>query len=594
MHRLLPAIAALALGTSLLGTADASAASGFYENGAEIQINASGKAKTYPSKIGVQGQPGVITDVSVGLRGLSHERPAELDLLLVAPSGTSTILMSDACGVLVPVVNATWTFSQLLGVPMTSGNGCPGNVHRPTNHYDGDVWPDAPAGPHVADLDRFVGEDPNGEWRLYIYDDSPVDGGRLARGWTLGIQTQVPAATLSATADPYPMAKVVDGSDTAIVTDVNVRLDGLYHERPEDLDVMLEGPRGDRVMVVSDACGARRIKDYNWIFDDEASVGIAPAPCLSGRFVTTDFGPDESLPSPAPSRPYYFNLSAFDWKSPNGQWRLWVGDDTRADAAGFMTYPWTLELSTREPAPTSLAANTIEVVEGETAKLTIRRTSSGGPLGPGAVDFATTAFSATEDADFKPFNTTISIAAEEETIEIPIPADEVAEGPETFAVTLDRPTADATLAPPATAIVTIRDRTPRPEPGVDPAGGPVGGGDPGPGPSGDEPGGGPAPDRTAPVISPLTLAPAKLRLRRATTLGFALSEASALSVEVLRGRRKVATLRRLVPAGVNRVRLTRRIGRRLLRPGRHRLRVTAVDAAGNRSLPRTRRLEVTR
>jgi hypothetical protein len=57
--------------------------------------------------------------------------------------------------------------------------------------------------------------------------------------------------------------------------------------------------------------------------------------------------------------------------------------------------------------------------------------------------------------------------------------------------------------------------------------------------------------------------------------------------------RPVATVTRRIGAGPGRVRLRGRIGRRTLARGRYRLRVTALDAAGNRSAPRARLFAVT-
>ena len=53
----------------------------------------------------------------------------------------------------------------------------------------------------------------------------------------------------------------------------------------------------------------------------------------------------------------------------------------------------------------------------------------------------------------------------------------------------------------------------------------------------------------------------------------------------------MATLTRRISAGHGRVRI-HRIARRLLRRGRYRLSAVAVDAAGNKSVPRTRRFQV--
>src|SRR5262249_62349220 len=54
-------------------------------------------ATPYPSPITVSGL-GAITDVNVTLSGLTHTFPDDVDVLLVGPSGQSTILMADSGG----------------------------------------------------------------------------------------------------------------------------------------------------------------------------------------------------------------------------------------------------------------------------------------------------------------------------------------------------------------------------------------------------------------------------------------------------------------------------------------------------------------
>jgi hypothetical protein len=93
-----------------------------------------------------------------------------------------------------------------------------------------------------------------------------------------------------------------------------------------------------------------------------------------------------------------------------------------------------------------------------------------------------------------------------------------------------------------------------------------GGGDPGP--TGGGPG--PAGDTRAPVISGL-----RVRHRR---VRFALDEAARVTVTVTRRTKVVRRAERVAAAGT----VTVRLRRRAIRPhGRYRVRVRAVDAAGN-------------
>ena len=121
-------------------------------------------------------------------------------------------------------------------------------------------------------------------------------------------------------------------------------------------------------------------------------------------------------------------------------------------------------------------------------------------------------------------------------------------------------------------------------------------------PVGGEPpaGGGTAADTQAPLITGFRPTSAVFPSARGTRLRYTLSEDASVVLKVQRvvsGRRiryrGVGTLRRSGTGGPNRTRFTGRIGRRALRPGRYRLVITATDAAGNRSAPKTTRFRIT-
>lgn len=142
--------------------------------------------------------------------------------------------------------------------------------------------------------------------------------------------------------------------------------------------------------------------------------------------------------------------------------------------------------------------------------------------------------------------------------------------------------------------------------GVEPPTPPGGGGGGGPG------GGGGSPDRTAPRISALAVAPSRFAYGSRATIRFTLSEAASVGLRFerpLAGRRRgrscVRPTRALRRArrctrwvrvaskslrgarGTTRLRFTGRIGRRRLAPGRYRIVVSARDRAGNRARSRT-------
>ena len=138
-------------------------------------------------------------------------------------------------------------------------------------------------------------------------------------------------------------------------------------------------------------------------------------------------------------------------------------------------------------------------------------------------------------------------------------------------------------------------------------------------------------DVTAPVVSRLALTnttfavargatPIAAAARRGTRVRYTLSEPATVTFAISRARpgRRVAgrcrrptranrgrrrctryvkvgrTIRRASPAGRSTLRFTGRIGRRALRPGRHRMAVAATDGAGNSSRARRLRFRIVR
>jgi subtilisin-like proprotein convertase family protein len=161
-----------------------------FTNVTTITIADESPAVPYPSVISVTGLTGVITNVSVTLRGLTHSWPDDIDVLLVGPGGQRIMLMSDAGGSF-PVNGVTLTFNNSVrqipnSAQITSG------VHGPANWGSSagdDFPPPAPTGPYIASLEALYGGDPNGTWALYIMDDIPGNDGELANGWSLTIST---------------------------------------------------------------------------------------------------------------------------------------------------------------------------------------------------------------------------------------------------------------------------------------------------------------------------------------------------------------------------------------------------------------------
>ncbi len=147
--------------------------------------------------------------------------------------------------------------------------------------------------------------------------------------------TQSAAITIPdfGTAAPYPAALVVSGLPPSALR-VKARLNSVTHTFPADLDILLVGPGGQNVMLMSDAGGPGDISAIDLTFDDGAPV-MTSAQLVTGTYAPTDVAPGEDLPGPAPAGPYGTALSVFNGTNPNGTWHLYVSDDATEDSGSI-------------------------------------------------------------------------------------------------------------------------------------------------------------------------------------------------------------------------------------------------------------------
>ncbi len=149
----------------------------------------------------------------------------------------------------------------------------------------------------------------------------------------------------------YPSLLTVAGS-TGTVSKVTATIKQLAHTFPEDIDMLLVGPAGQKVMLMSDAGAGNSITNVSLVFDDSASSLPFSTTIASGTYHGTDFPPGDSFPAPAPAGPYGTNLAAFNSVNPNGTWALYVFDDANGDQ-GRINGGWTLDIQTASPVVSS-------------------------------------------------------------------------------------------------------------------------------------------------------------------------------------------------------------------------------------------------
>ncbi len=563
-----------------------------------------GPGAPYPASIVVSGMPAAITDVTVTLHGVTHSRPKDVDIVLVSPSGVTVKVIGEACGT-AAITDFTWVFDQDAPSTMPEDGPCGESIYKPTSRDVGNAPSPAPSGPYGASFDAFNGGPANGTWSLYAYDLVPGKFGGILRGWSLTVTTAspdtvIPATGTSGPAAPYPAVRTLSGY-TDVITDVIVSVEGVTHQRPDDLDLLLVGPQGEKVVLMSDACGTREAAGRNWLWDDEApapmTIGDDFSTCGQRRHRPTDAEPGDSWPAPAPSGPYTTTLSVFDATDPNGDWRLFVNDDA-SNNVGFIAFRFKLSIATRSRTPVAFTESAVEVPEGATRTLTLKR-SAPTSLGVGSVTVTSAPASARSGIDFTPVSTVVRFGPgeTEKTVRIRALTDADREPAEAFAVTIGSPTGDAATGTPSSVSVTI------------PAN------DPGPPRPGPPPPPGSGEDRTAPRLAALSLTQPRFRaggrargVPRGTRIRFILSEAATVDVAVQRavtGRRvngrcrdtgpskrratrctlwrRVGSFRIVGHLGANAKPFSGKLGRRTLRPGGYRLGLVATDAARNRS-----------
>lgn len=131
------------------------------------------------------------------------------------------------------------------------------------------------------------------------------------------------------------------------VSKVTVKLYGLRHTSPQNLNLLLVGPQGQNALIMSDVGGALPARDLDIELDDAAGSSLSPAgPLTSGRFKPTDYNPaNNALPDPAPAPLGGSSLSVFNGTNPKGAWTLYAVDDT-GKSAGSIVGGWSLGIAT--------------------------------------------------------------------------------------------------------------------------------------------------------------------------------------------------------------------------------------------------------
>ncbi len=178
-----------------------------FTNSAEITFGTGGpnNGSLYPSPINVTGLSGNIPttpgSIKVTINNFSHTFASDVGFVLVGPTGAA-FLIQDVAGGEDPVSGVTYTLSDT-GATFLPETSWTAGTYKPTSYFLGDSFPapgpltayanPGPASGGTATFSSvFGGTNPNGTWNLFTRDFITGDGGSIAGGWTLEIDTGAP------------------------------------------------------------------------------------------------------------------------------------------------------------------------------------------------------------------------------------------------------------------------------------------------------------------------------------------------------------------------------------------------------------------
>lgn len=286
------------------------------------------------------------------ITALRHAFPADLDVTLTSPGGTTVMITTDNGGTVDDAFLGTrWSDFADPADPL--------NPARVASHTFAPGETAAALTPEEP-LSNFVGEDPNGVWTLTLVDDNPADLGTLL-SWSLDLRTlpAAPTGPITQTTPKGPTIAIPDVDPAGAVSAIEVtgaqpylsRLiveTSLKHTASGDLDVTLRSPAGTAVTLVHDRGGSNDNVFDGTLWRDDADLFD---PVNSARAADRTYSNNVVAATLAPMEP----LGAFRGENPNGVWTLTAVDDQAVETGSIAS--WRLMVSAHGvPSCTTAAA----------------------------------------------------------------------------------------------------------------------------------------------------------------------------------------------------------------------------------------------
>lgn len=287
---------------------------------------------------------------------------APTPLLSIASSALVSEQCAPANGAIDPVETVTVDFTL-----RNSGSGATSNLVATLLASNGVALPGAPqnygvipnGGGTVTRPFTFTAAAGCGGTISCVFQlqDGATNLGTVSQPFTLGatstvsrLMTNGAALTIPAfgAASTYPSTILVTGF-VGTLSKASVILRGLSHTYPDDMDILLVGPGGQNVMLLSDAGLDTDISALTLTFDGAAAQAVPDSSTYgSGTYLPSNYGSSDTMIAPAPAGPYGSSLSVFNGLNPNGTWSLYIQDDVGGDS-GSLADGWSLLIEAGEP-----------------------------------------------------------------------------------------------------------------------------------------------------------------------------------------------------------------------------------------------------
>ncbi|HLL55466.1 MAG TPA: choice-of-anchor D domain-containing protein, partial [Myxococcaceae bacterium] len=319
---------------------------------------------TVSTTINVSGLPSQAWDVDVQTF-ITHTWNADLYITVTSPQGTTVVLSGNNGGSADNVFNGTlWDDSA--SQPVTHNTFISGSVK-------GTLIPQGKMG-------AFIGENPNGTWRLTVSDQAGADVGTIhSWGVTIAAAYVLPSA-VSTSYSNLSAQTISEGStviSTITVNGVSPFLSGitldttLAHTSSGELVVRVQSPSGtSTALTLGNASGVQNA--FNGTRWTDRSAQLVTRTSYTSGVAKTELAPEGAL-------------SAFLGEDPNGTWVITVQDNFGGGTGALNA--WTLNLDTQCPGECTpkwrASATGLSyggVTRGQTSStqtFTIRNTGSG-------------------------------------------------------------------------------------------------------------------------------------------------------------------------------------------------------------------------